>query len=167
MATRTSFRTVENKQFKAFVQKLRPGTETPSRKYVSEKLLDEIYEQEKGDVSTVVSGKDVTLQIDELPTIGNVPVVDVAFAVAVQTDLANTIDTMGVPNSADNLLEIVKEQKSYIETEFQVRVSSLMTDNAANMAKIRREFSSLGIHVYGCSAHFADLLAKDICSTEV
>ncbi len=112
--------------------------EAPSRKYVSEKLIEEVYKQEKDKVSTLVSGKDGTLQIDGWSNIENVPVVGVAFAVSGQTYLANTIDTSGTPHSADNLLELVKEQKSYIESEFKIKLSSMVTDNAANMAKMRR-----------------------------
>ena len=55
VATGSPFRMTENKQFKALIQKLRPGTEVASRKYLSEKLLDEVYGEEK--VGRLVKGQ--------------------------------------------------------------------------------------------------------------
>ena len=63
-------------------------------------------------------------------------------------------------------MDIAKEEKTYAENEFKVQVCAMVTDNAANMASLRRcFFEETGIHVYGCSAHFANLLAKDVCNT--
>ena len=41
-----------------------------------------------------------------------------------------------------------------------------MTDNAANMASMRNQIKSSEnlLHCYGCNAHIANLLAKDIVS---
>ena len=40
------------------------------------------------------------------------------------------------------------------------------TSRQAQLASLRRcFFEETGIHVYGCSAHFVNLLAKDVCNT--
>ena len=40
------------------------------------------------------------------------------------------LDTLGTPHTADNLLDIVKEEKRKIEAEFEVHVKSMVADNA-------------------------------------
>ena len=47
IAAGSPFRAVENKQFKLLIQKLRPGTTTPSKRYLRGQLLDEVDKGEK------------------------------------------------------------------------------------------------------------------------
>ena len=66
MATESPFRMTENKQFKALIQTLRPGTEVPSRKYLSEKLLDDVYGEQLEGLLTA------KIQIDGWSNIENI-----------------------------------------------------------------------------------------------
>ena len=43
----------------------------------------------------------------------------------------------------------------------------MVTDNAANVTSLRRQFLEKQEHMFkGCSAHSANLLAKDVCDTQ-
>ena len=47
---------------------------------------------------------------------------------------------IGTPHTAENLLDIAKEEKTYVENEFKMQVCAMVTDNATNMASLRRCF---------------------------
>ena len=49
LATKTPFNASGYEHFKAFVGKLRPGILVPVTRKVTDKLLDETYDQEKGE----------------------------------------------------------------------------------------------------------------------
>ena len=80
--------------------------------------------------------------------------------------LFDTLDTTGQPHTSDYLIDLCKNQIAKIENEWGVRVSSVVTDNASNMAGFRRMIKdpSALLHTYGCQAHHMNLLAKEIGS---
>ena len=55
VATNTPFNAAANKNFKDFVQKMKPGAVIPDRRRLACELLDEVYEQEKEKVKVKVS----------------------------------------------------------------------------------------------------------------
>ena len=162
IATGSAFRSVENKQFKNMVQLLRTGTVLPTRQLVSGTLLDEIYDIEKAKVSALVTGLEGTLLVDGWSDLTNHPVIGVAFVTNGQCYLVTSVDTTGTPHTSENLADIVKEQKLECEATYNVKIGSLVCDNAANMVRMREILTNdIGIHVFGCGAHFLNLLAKD------
>ena len=72
--------------------------------------------------------------------------------------LANTVNTTGEHHTSDYLLELAKHQIACVE--YEVKIQSLVTDNAANMVSMRKQIPEL--HTYGCHAHIPNLLSKDI-----
>lgn len=78
--------------------------------------------------------------------------------------LLDTIDTTGHSHAAEYLLEVVENAIVKCEEQFSCHVGSFVTDNAANMAKMRRVLKDNGLNVitYGCSAHLLNLLAHDM-----
>lgn len=80
----------------------------------------------------------------------------------------DTIDTSGHPHTANYLCTISCNFIERCKSEYNCAVSSFVTDNAANMAKMReniREFFksadlNLILITYGCSAHILNLLLK-------
>ena len=73
----------------------------------------------------------------------------------------NVLTTSGSKQHEIDLQLIAK-----CEQEFQIKVTSVVTDNTANMASMRDQIkcSENLLHCYGCKAHNANLLAKDIVS---
>ena len=127
--------------------------------------VDGVYDQEKQKVKQQVQKAHVTLAIDGWSTLTNDPVLGISFYQSGVCYLVNTINTSGEPHTSDYLVQVVKDQIAYVEDEFGVKVTSFVTDNAANMNLMRREIrQGLDgvIHTYGCHAHIANLLSKDI-----
>ena len=156
VATNTPFNAAANKNFKDFVQKMKPGAVIPDRRRLAGELLDEVYEQEKEKVKVKVRGMNATLAIDGWSTLTNEPVLGVCFICQGVPYLVTTMVTTGESHTADYLERIVREQLAFVESEFSVKICSVVTDNAANMASMRNRFSE--IHTYGCHAHMANLL---------
>ena len=165
IATNTPFNAASNRHLKSLVQKFRPGTTIPERRKISGELLDEVYDQEKQKVKQQVQKAHVTLAIYGWSTLTNDPVLGISFYKSGVCYLVNTINTSGEPHTSDYLVQVVKDQIAYVEDEFGVKVTSFVTDNAANMNFMRREIRQDldGVfHTYGCHAHIANLLSKDI-----
>ena len=141
IATNTPFNAASNRHLKSLVQKLRPGTTIPERRKISGELLDEVYDQEKQKVKQQVQKAHVTLAIDGWSTLTNDPVLRISFYKSGVCYLVNTINTSGEPHTSDYLVQVVKDQIAYVEDEFGVKVTSFVTDNAANMNLMRREIS--------------------------
>jgi hypothetical protein len=79
--------------------------------------------------------------------------------------LTDPIDTSGHPHTSEYLKEFAMSSVKKVESEFGCQVGSIVTDNAANVAKMRRNLESrsdIDVVSYGCSAHLLNLLAQDL-----
>lgn len=165
-ATNSSFRCIENPEVRKAIQLLRPGYTPPARKTISTTLLDEIYEEEKAKCFSSLSGQSVNMSIDGWSNVHNEPVV----CATITTEdghafLYETIDTTGNPHTSEYLTKIVCDLISSCFLKYNCTVTSFVTDNAANMALMRKtveEKSKAKVITYGCSAHFLNLLCKDL-----
>ena len=80
-----------------------------------------------------------------------------------KTYLVDTVVTQPV-HSCDNLREIMGNSIKKTKREFNCRTGSVVTDNAANMVKMRRELETEDLVLtYGCRSHLLNLLAHDFC----
>jgi len=81
----------------------------------------------------------------------------------------DTIDTTGQPHKGEYLKDIAVEAIKKCSS-YQCKVSSFVTDNAANMVKMRSELNSTldGCDeiTYGCASHFLNLFALDIIASQ-
>ena len=104
------------------------------------------------------------MELDGWSNIHNDPVICCSVTTSEgDTFLTSTIYTEDQRHTADNLEEIAEEAIKGAEESLGCKVTSVVTDNAANMKKMR---SQLGVHrpviTYPCAAHVADRLAKDV-----
>ena len=79
--------------------------------------------------------------------------------------MVDTLDTSGFPHTSDYLQEIASTSIKKVKEKFGCKAGSFVTDNAANMVKMRKalmEDEDGAIISYGCSAHYLNLLAKDV-----
>lgn len=83
--------------------------------------------------------------------------------------LTDTIDTAGHAHNSQYLKDVTETAIAKIEERYECTVGSLVTDNAANMVKMREELGELRPDVVkiGCTAHQLNLLAKDMEITTV
>ena len=78
----------------------------------------------------------------------------------------DTKDTSGNQHKAEYLQELVEDCLESTSATFNVSVSGFVTDNAANVAKLRRQIedgtSDDDVMLYGCGAHALNLLGKNL-----
>ena len=170
-ATNTPFVAVEHPEFVKLINMLRPGYSPPSRYNVGGNLLVKVQSSLMDTCRLTLENKTVSLSLDGWSNVHNEPVV----CVSVTTDkgdsfLTDTIDTSGYAHTSDYLTLLAENSIKTCEDKFKCRVGSVVTDNAANMAKMRRHLEeniSRDILTYGCSAHLLNLLAQDVEIPEV
>ena len=150
---------------------LRPGYCPPNRREIGGPLLDFIYEEEKEKVSKILEGETVCVGFDGWSNVHNEPIMCVTITITNgDVYLADIIDTSGKPHTAEYLADVTKDSIQKCEEEFKVKVRSVVTDNAANVTKMRRFIQndeSLDVITYGCSAHILNLLSNDLQVSDV
>lgn len=162
-ATNCSFRSIEHPQVKKAIALLRPGYPPPSRKEVSDRLLDEVYQEEKEKCFSQLANSYVNLSIDGWSNIHNEPIICATITTERgEVFLFDTIDTTGKPHTSAYLTELVIDLIERLKTRYSCRVASVVTDNAANMAKMRKNIKNANTITYGCSAHLLNLLSQDL-----
>ena len=127
-----------------------------------------MYEKEYKKCADDLNNETVCLSIDGWSNIHNEPIICVTLTTSTgHIFLVDTIDTSGKSHTAEYLLQLVKNSMKKAEQDFNCRIGSIVTDNAANVTKMRKllEESCEPEHTiltYGCSAHLLNLLAHDL-----
>ncbi|KAL7639608.1 UNVERIFIED_CONTAM: hypothetical protein RMT77_010109 [Armadillidium vulgare] len=169
-ASNLPFKTVEHSTFLEMIRAIRPGYKPPNRKEFAENLLDKVFETEIEKSIDMMRDQVVCMSIDGWSNVMNDPVICATVAVqknssdGVNIFLVNTVDTSGHPHTSEYLFDVAKESIKIAEDKFLCTVGSLVTDNAANVKKMRSKLMEhrKAIITYGCSAHLMNLLAKDL-----
>ena len=166
-ATNSAFQLVEHPQFIKYTQMLRPGYKPPNRKIIGGPLLDQIFQEEQATCQELLSNKTVCLSLDGWSNIRNEPIICTCIINEDgQVFLINTTDTSGKPHTSEYLTSLTLKIIQDTEIKFKCFIRSVVTDNAANMAKMRKEIqeksNAVNVITYGCSAHLLNLLAKDL-----
>lgn len=168
-ATNTSFRSVDNTEFLKLVNMLRPGYTPPNRFKVGNELLNEVYDQVSVNTKEGLAGKTVCMALDGWSNIHNESIICICVTEMAEgcVYLLETIDTLDNSHTWDYLVSMTESAILSCE-KFGCIVNSVVTDNAANMSKMRRNLAmseksqNKQIITYGCSAHMLNLLAHDI-----
>lgn len=168
-AANIAFHKIEHAQLKKFCEMACPGYSPPNEKILGGRLLDKIYNEEQQNCADSLNGESVNFSIDGWSNIRNNPII-CANVTKDNGDvvLIETVDTSGKPHDADYLTDLSLKIIKNAETKYQCKVTSFVTDNAANMRKMRQNItevtesdSSISLATYGCSAHILNLLAGD------
>lgn len=172
--TNSPFKHVEHIEFVNMIKLLRPGYKPPNRKQVANELLDEVYDSVTVDSMNNLNGKTVCMALDGWSNTHNDPIL--CFSVTDILDeyvhLIDTIDSADNSHTAQYLLQLATSGIKTCQQKYGCVVRSFVTDNAANMSKMREELAKteecgLDIITYGCSAHILNLFAHDIDIPEI
>lgn len=174
-ATNSSFRIVEHPEFKKACSLLRPGYEPPNRRQIGGKLLDDVYLGVIENAKISLMGKHVCMALDGWSNVHNEPVICVSVLDLEEHNsyLIDTFDTTDNSHTAEYLIELACQSIEKCHQIYGCIVRSFVTDNAANMTKMRNDLMTIpnmqdtDIITYGCSAHLLNLLAHDIETTGV
>ena len=141
IASNTSFLQAENKEFGKLLQQLKSGVKIPNRRRLAGPILDEVYMEEKEKAKVQLANCNATLALDGWSSLANDPVVGVSITTSVGTFLVNTVDTSSESHTSTYLVELLKMEKEKCETEWGVKIKSVVTDSASNMKSTREAVS--------------------------
>ena len=143
---------------------LRPGYKPADRKAIAGPVLDSLYAKEWARTASNLRGKNGTLMLDGWSTPSNDPVIAISITVQGSAFLLGAEDTSGCPHTAEYLRDIAIEYLRMCTEELGVTVTSVCTDSAANMVKMKDLLLQLhpGLIMVPCQAHWLNLLAKDL-----
>ena len=168
-ATNSPFSIVEHPEFLKLITMLRPGYHAPSRHKISDGLLDDSYVSMQSDCKERLADQTVSMMLDGWSNIHNEPIICVSVTTPEgESYLTETVDTSGHAHTAEYLEEVAMSAVTSTEQRFGCKVGTFVTDNASNMVKMRRQLEADSITPdgniisYGCSAHYFNLLAKDV-----
>ena len=165
-ATNAPLVAVEHPEFIKLIKMLRPGYLPPNRHDVGNKLLDKVQGSLLDTCNQTLQDKLVSLSLDGWSNVHNEPVICVSVTTDKgETFLTETIDTSEHSHTSGYLVEIAASAISSCEENFKCQIHSVVTNNAANMAKMRRDLKEKipnEVLTYGCAAHLLNLLAQDV-----
>ena len=114
-----------------------------------------------------LAGETACLSLDGWSNVHSEPIIAVSLSSQGKTYIIDSIDSEPI-HSGDKLRIIMESSIEKAKKNFKCSTGSVVTDNASNMAKMRRELQMSELAVtYGCSAHIMNLLAKDIERSEL
>lgn len=170
-ATNTPFDHANHKEFKNMMAVLRPGFMPPSAYEISNPILDKMYEETLSKCKEKVKNKTVCMSLDGWSNVHNEPLICCSITTPEGKSVLVDIQCTSVDrHTSKNLKNVALNAIKYTEKHFGVKVKSFVTDNAANVQKMREELSQKdGINIipYECSAHILNLLAQDLEVPEV
>ena len=148
---------------------LRPGYSAPTRKTLGEQHLDDVYKDNQQIMKDTISGKSGTLIQDGWSNVHNDPIVAASIQVEGKTFFLNSVDTGAMPKSAENCKTLCEDSIKIAKEEYGCTIKSIVTDNAANMSKMRQSLkeNDPSLAVYGCSAPLLNLLGDDVTPQQV
>ena len=119
------------------VNNLRPGYKPPNSKAIGGVLLDEVYNELKCGAKDILNGCMVSLCVDGWSNVSSDSVVGMSVQHKDKVFLVRSVDASGNKNTSEFLRDITKEVIVDVQTEYQCKIVSIVTDNAENMKKMR------------------------------
>ncbi|XP_047130655.2 uncharacterized protein LOC124810222 [Hydra vulgaris] len=101
-STNSSFRTVEHKEFKKFINMLHPGYTLPNRTQIGAEILDRVYTEEI-EKCNLLNGKIVAMSSDGWSNVHNEPIVCISVITDKINILVETINTSGHSHTGEYL----------------------------------------------------------------
>ncbi|XP_036327213.1 uncharacterized protein LOC118739819 [Rhagoletis pomonella] len=156
-----------NRCNRELIRKLRPSYEPkmPGRKALSTTLLDKEYEKHIRSAKEDVDRHSVILIDGWKNTASNTKtVVTMLHNINGIQLFLEAFDVSGEQETADKLSEVVEVSITKAKELYDTNFFAVVSDNAANMLKMGR-----GVDIWhsDCSAHVANLLAKNIVDKEL
>lgn len=143
---------------------LRPGYKGPSAKQIGDTLLNTVHKEVKTDCRKEIENSTVCMSMDGWSNIHNEPLICCSIVTSNgESILIDCVDTGVDRHTAENLKDLAVKAIKIAQEDFQVTVGSFVTDNAANVQKMRLDLvNDFDIIQYRCSDHMLNLLAQDL-----
>lgn len=164
-ANNCSFRTVDHVEFKKLCEILRPGYKPPDRQSIGNKWLEIVHQNLEESCSIASKNQSVNMSFDGWSNVKNEPIVTGSITMDNgEVLIAKSVDTSGEPHTSVYMKSLLKMSITETQNKFKCVVRSVCTDDARNMALMRKLISEEcdDILLYACSAHALHNLAQDI-----
>ena len=167
-ANNIPFSAAESNTYKEMMANLRPGYRARNSKSIGNPILEKIFCETTEAASKTLAGERVTLCMDGWSNINNDPIVAASIQYGDKVYVVDSVDTSGLAHTGENLANLCDQLIEKAQEMYRVVITAVVTDNAANMIRMRKLVSAgRDIVQYGCSAHQLNLLAKDLGLTRV
>ena len=169
-ANNISFNTSESTHFKELVSGLRPGYEPPNRKALAGRLLDRTHAALKEEMKEALAKTaEVTLVQDGWSDVANSPVVAHTLHTPGGAFFLNSKWVEDTPKTAENCALLAEEAIQEARTQYGVRVTGLVTDNAKSMENMRRIIHQRRpeVAVWGCASHLLNLVGSAVTPGDI
>ena len=132
-------------------------------------MLDTVNDNLEENMKSAISGKTATYIEDGWSNIHNEPVIASCLQVEGKNYFLASYEAKAMTKSAENLVAKSKEMIKIAEEKYNCKVKTMVTDNAKNMENMRKALKEEddSLVVYGCSAHWLNLLGQDVTPRSV
>ena len=163
------FNIADHPMWKETIGMLRPGYTPPDRKEIGGHLLDEVHEKLTTKMKTELQGKDVVMMQDGWSDIHNAPVIATSLHSEGLAYFLLAVDTGTNKKTAAYCTSIAKDAMTLAQEEYGCKVIGIVTDNEKKMEVMKTSLKEAdqNLSVYGCSAHWLNLLGQDITPSQV
>ena len=163
------FNIADDPVFEETIQMLQPGYTPPNRKDIGGYLLDKVHDKITTQVSAEMKGKDVVLIQDGWSDIHNTPVIATSLQCDGKAYFMSAIDTGTNKKTAAFCTSIAQDSMKEAADQFQCKVTGVVTDNEKKMVAMKQNLVETDpeLTVYGCSAHWLNLLGQDVTPSQI
>ncbi|CAH0561717.1 unnamed protein product [Brassicogethes aeneus] len=163
-----AFNVAEQKTFKEMISVLRPGYIAPNRKQLSEKYLPQICTDIESLLKKELEYTSVTLILDGWSNTSNDAIIASSIHTGHGVYLIDAEDAGTKKKTSEYCVEVANRAIDLIKELYGKTVFACCTDNENKMKRMKQILSETkGIVTYGCSAHYMNLLYKDIIPTNL
>ncbi|KAF0288517.1 Mediator of RNA polymerase II transcription subunit 20 [Amphibalanus amphitrite] len=143
----------------------------PNRKAIAGRLLDQTYDKMKAEMrEALAKTSEVTLVQDGWSDVSNSPVIaHTIHAPGGGTFFLNSKWVEDMPKTAENCALLAEEAIEEARSQYGVKVTGLVTDNAKNMQNMRRIINQRHpeIAVWGCASHLLNLVGSAVTPSDI
>lgn len=153
---------------------LRPGYKPPTTRDISGKLLDEANSEVDMEMKTICQqsfndGLAITLCQDGWSSTSNHPIMGRSIFVNQKTYFLSSQECCADKKDSDYCAKLAIDAIEKLKADYEVDVHAVCTDNEPKMLATRRKIREKFPHilVYGCSAHYLNLVETAVTPNSV
>lgn len=168
-ANNIAFNIADSAAFKEMVSVLRPGYVPPNRQKLAGPLLDEANVSVDLLMEDKLKNATITLMLDGWSNTSNDSIIAVSIHTGKSTHLLDAIDCGSERKTAEFCAEIAEKVISEFKQKYDKDIFAVCCDNENKMKKFRDIITEKHPHILtiGCSAHYMNLVAKEITPKSV
>lgn len=163
-ANNIAFNVADSYAFKEMISALRPGYVPPNRQRLAGQLLDEANKSVDLLMEDKLTNAVITLMLDGWSNTSNDSIIAVSIHTGKSTHLLDAIDCGSEKKTAKFCAEIAEKVISEFKQKYDKNIFAVCCDNENKMKKFRDIITEKHPHIlaFGCSAHYMNLVAKEI-----